>query len=278
MKGRHIAYRADELAFIQARQAESRQAIHAAFVIAFGRTDVAVTHIKALCTRMGWTSRAPYTPDEDAIIRARYADSPTEAVARAIGRTTRSVYHRARQLQLTKSAAFLASAQSGRLTPGDSRGASTRYAKGQTPANKGAKRPAGWAPGRMRETQFSAHAQSWNTQPIGAERIIGGYRWTKVRDERRVRWDQNWRQTHILSWESVHGPIPSGWCLKCLDSNRLNCDPSNWHLIERGVLPLINGGKGSRLSYDHAPEDLKPTVLAVAKLRRAAKQRRGQPA
>lgn len=54
MKGRQISYSKEELAFLEWRQAMSRRALHAAFVAEFGRADVQLKHIVALCDRRGW--------------------------------------------------------------------------------------------------------------------------------------------------------------------------------------------------------------------------------
>ncbi|TJV51135.1 MAG: HNH endonuclease [Mesorhizobium sp.] len=54
MKGRQIRYTDEELAFLEWRQAFSRRELHAAFVARFGRADVTLEHIKALCSRKGW--------------------------------------------------------------------------------------------------------------------------------------------------------------------------------------------------------------------------------
>jgi hypothetical protein len=54
VRGRRIRYSDEELAFIEWRQAMSRPTLHAAFAEHFGRTDVSVDDIKALCTRKGW--------------------------------------------------------------------------------------------------------------------------------------------------------------------------------------------------------------------------------
>jgi hypothetical protein len=56
VKGRQIRYSDEELAFIEWRQAMSRRALHAAFVAEFGRADVTLDHIKALCSRRKWNT------------------------------------------------------------------------------------------------------------------------------------------------------------------------------------------------------------------------------
>jgi hypothetical protein len=127
----------------------------------------------------------------------------------------------------------------------------------------------------MKETQFG-NKPVWNHQPIGATRIDSeGYEWTKVQDLPKVRTDVNWRPTHTLRWEAVHGPVPKGHALKCLDGNRLNTAPENWESVPRGVLARLNGGPHKkRVAFDAASADIKPTVMALAKLEHAAATRR----
>jgi hypothetical protein len=275
MNGRRIAYSADELLFVCARRHLPRAELHWAFVAKFGRRDVEVRHLKALCTRNGWTTdRAAFSPDDDAVLRERFADTATAQLAADMGRSYGSVVARAKLLGLRKSDAFRASRASGRLQRGDRIGAATAFKKGHAPKNKGVKRPEGWAPGRMRETQFGAGMPSWNTKPIGSVRVIDGYEFTKVKNGDGAVWTANWKQTHVIKWEALHGPIPVGHCLKCADGDQLNTAPTNWHLIPRTLLPRLNGSRGTRLRYDAAPAELKPILLTTAKLAHAISRRR----
>lgn len=54
MKGRQIIYSAAELAFIEARRQLPRAQLRTEFVEEFGRADVSVMHLHALCKRKGW--------------------------------------------------------------------------------------------------------------------------------------------------------------------------------------------------------------------------------
>lgn len=54
MKGYPISYSAAELAFIELRQCMTRRLLHAEFVRAFGRADVTLGALTALCKRKGW--------------------------------------------------------------------------------------------------------------------------------------------------------------------------------------------------------------------------------
>lgn len=117
--------------------------------------------------------RRTWTVAEDAVIRRRYANEPTEAVARDLGRSVGSTYQRAYAMGLKKSADYLATPAACRLHFGDDNpGKSYRYPKGHVPANKGLRRP-GWGPGRMKATQFKAGTRA------KVNKIPGGcWEWT----------------------------------------------------------------------------------------------------
>jgi len=154
------------------------------------------------------------------------------------------------------------------------------FAKGQEPPNKGKRCPEGVG-GRhpnARRSQFKKGATPHTYRGAGHQRIDSkdGYvvmiveepnPWTgaKTRPVHKHRW----------LWEQANGPIPDGYCLKCLDGDKLNTDPSNWTLIERGVLPHLNGGRfKKRLAYDEAAPELKPVLMTAAKIKHAMHKRR----
>jgi hypothetical protein len=275
VKGAPITYSEAELAFISARRHLPRAEICAAFVLAFGRTDVRVEHITGLCKRKRWgTARATYSAADDAVLIERFADTPTAELAAMLKRPAGSVTHRARRLGLTKSAAYLATPASGRMQPGTTIGARTQFPKGGQPANKGRTYPKGWSPGRMASTQFRAGQDVWNHKPIGFERVAGQYTFTKVSDLKNVPWTVNWKLTHVLKWEALHGPVPDGQCLKSRDGDRLNTDPENWQLVAKAIMPRLNGGRSKRLGYDVAPAELRPILLKVAQIAHAMKHAR----
>lgn len=110
-----------------------------------------------------------------------------------------------------------------------------------------------------------------NWKPIGAERIsIDGYRERKIHDGLPLQ--SRWRLVHLIEWEAVNGSVPPGFCLKALDSDRLNNDPENWKLIPRAMLPALNGGRHKRRpAYDEAAAALKPSLLALAEVETRAR-------
>jgi hypothetical protein len=111
-------------------------------------------------------------------------------------------------------------------------------------------------------------------KPVGTERLSKeGYREIKIHDGMPLQ--SRWRALHLVEWEKINGPIPTGMCLKCLDGDRSNVDPSNWEDISRGVLARLNGGPHKRrLAFDQAEPEVKPLVMAMAKLQHRAHQRK----
>lgn len=145
-------------------------------------------------------------------------------------------------------------------------GRTGRYDKGAVPMNKGRKMP--FNPNSAR-TQFQKGAKPHNTNFIGHERVCkDGYIEISVAEiNPHTGADRRYVHKHRHLWEAVNGKVPDGMCLKCLDGNKLNTNPENWKLIERGMLPRLNNRWGR--NYDTAEPQVKPSILAVAMLETA---------
>ena len=161
-------------------------------------------------------------------------------------------------------------------------GRTGRIERGNIPFNKGkACEPGkgGRHPNSMK-TQFPKGGRrgraAENYKPIGSERISkDGYIERKVNDGLPLQ--ARWKAVHRINWEAVHGPLPAGMFLKCLDGNRANTDASNWEALPRGAQPYLNGHRG--FDYEAAAPEVRPSIIAVAKVRHAAKRvRTGQRA
>ena len=87
---------------------------------------------------------------------------------------------------------------------------------------------------------------------------------------------RRWRGVHLIRWEEANGPLPPGHCLKCLDGDKLNTAPKNWACVPRALLPRLIGGNRHRnlLPFDEAPPELRPILLATARLEHAAREAR----
>lgn len=220
------------------------------------------------------TARHKWTDRDVALLRAQYPDTKTELVAAVLGMPIGKVYTKAHALGLKKSAAFLASDQSGRLE--GQRGESHRYGKGHVPANKGLRRP-GYARGRMTETQFKKGGLPHTTVPIGTERFRMGYWWVKVRDDLRPM-RKCWISKHQHLYEQAHGPIPAKHLVRFKDGNRQNLTLENLECVSRSQHASTKG-------LQVLPPDIKQIHILRAAITRhihkhrppAPKKRTGRP-
>ena len=184
-----------------------------------------------------------WSPGEDAILRARYPDTPMPALRAALpGRSAVAIYVRAAALGVRRSEAYLASPAACRLRRGDEVGKAHRFQPGHAPWCKGRRMP-GYGPGRMRETQFrrgerhGVAARRW--VPIGTERISkDGYRERKINDGLPLQ--ARWRAVHLLLWESVHGPLPPGHAVAFVNGDRTDIRIENLALVTRAELMRRN--------------------------------------
>lgn len=153
-------------------------------------------------------------------------------------------------------------------------GRTGRFVKGQESWSKGKPNPGAQHPNskatRFQKGNRTGRAnQVW--KPIGTRRVSkDGYIEVKIHDGMPLQ--SRWRALHLVRWEEVNGPLPKGHALKCLDGDKGNTDPSNWEAIPRALLPRLNGRFGRE--FDSAPAELKPTILATAKLEHAAREAR----
>lgn len=120
----------------------------------------------------------------------------------------------------------------------------------------------------MRETQFKAGQRGSRWQPIGSTRLVDGYQYTKVRDIRSTKggrgfvpWTRNWKPTHILLWESLHGPVPARHAVAFKNGNRTDIRPENLELVHRRALMARN-------TVHNLPKPLAQTVQLLGALRR----------
>lgn len=122
--------------------------------------------------------------------------------------------------------------------------------------------------------QFKKGLIPHNTRPMWSERVDrDGYIEMKVPVRNPFTGHSTrYMHKHRYLWEQVNGPLPKGMCLKSVDGNRRNTDPANWIAVPRAFLPRLNGHFGR--DYDSAPSELKPVILAIAKLEHKAREKR----
>ena len=123
-------------------------------------------------------------------------------------------------------------------------------------------------------TQFKAGHLPRNSRYEGHERLCKfGYVEISVTETNpHTGFERRYVLKHLHLWKQLSGPLPVGMCLKCLDGNRQNTDPSNWVAIPRAMLPRLSGRFGR--GFETAPADIKPAIMAVTRLEHAVRQKR----
>lgn len=147
------------------------------------------------------------------------------------------------------------------------------FSKGQTPANKGKKMP--YNPNSA-ATRFKKGQRPHTFRGAGHERIDKKEGYVVMIVDEPNPWSGGETrpvQKHRYLWERANGPIPEGHVLKCMDGDKTNCDPSNWKPVPRGMMPRLNG-RWTGLNYDAAPAEIKPAIMATARLDHAVRQAR----
>lgn len=141
------------------------------------------------------------------LLREEFADSRTDDLAAALGRTYSQVAQKAAALGLKKSATYLASPAAHRLD--GVKGLGSRFKAGQSAWNKGLKGVVG-VQEACRATQFKPGSKPHTWVPVGTYRInADGLLDVKVNDEpgpSKVRW----HPVHRVVWEQANGPVPAG--------------------------------------------------------------------
>lgn len=154
------------------------------------------------------SARHPWRPAELELMRRAYPHHATAEIALALGRGERSVYMKAAELGLKKSAAYLQSPAACRLRRGDGVGKAHQFRPGHTPWNKGIKGSTGNHPNTAAH-RFARGNKPQTWRPIGSLRITrDGYLQRKMTDTHYT--PRDWVGVHRLVWEAAHGPVPAG--------------------------------------------------------------------
>jgi hypothetical protein len=209
-----------------------------------------------------------WTAEDVARFVARYPHESTLTLARELRRSVRALYVRAKQLGLTKTAEYRASPAACRFRRGGNVGAAFRFKKGHVTWNKGLRRP-GYAPGRMRETQFKKGERRGVAvrlyKPIGTERISkDGYLERKTNDDLPLQ--ARWRAVHLLLWEAAYGPVRKGHAIAFRNGDKRDIRLDNLECISRRELMARN-------TVHNLPKPLAETIQLLGALKRQIQRR-----
>lgn len=140
-------------------------------------------------------------------------------------------------------------------------GRSRRFEKGNIPWNAGTKGQR--LTGANRASFRKGHVPS-NLKPLWSERIESKYGYIEIKVPEcnpHTGHPTRYRYKHVWVWEQKHGPVPKGHVVAFVDGNNLNCNIDNLMLLSRSELLHMN-----QHNYKNQPGELKPSVLALAKL------------
>jgi hypothetical protein len=260
-----IPYSKAEMRWLEANRMMIISDYHRAFCKRFRRKDITAPNLHWLRKRKKWKVDRS-TPGRYAGRRLKY--SPAEIVwLRDNCTMVIDAYHRAFCAEFERTDITVGALHSMRKSEGWKTGRTGQFPKGNIPWTAGKKIG---TKGRSADTQFKKGNRPRNAKDVGHERVgTHGYVEISIRERNpHTGYDRRFVLKHRLLWEKMHGRIPKGMCLKCKTNDPLNTDPSNWELIERAVLLSLN----SR-GYDDAPDEIKPTIMNIAKLQRGIGKR-----
>lgn len=200
----------------------------------------------------------PYSPVDTQYIIDHFPHVPTTHLCKALNRNYGSVAKKAHSLGLKKTAAYLKTQASGRLTAQSVRGFNTRFKTGGISWNKGKKQQdymSAQAIKKSSATRFKKGNTPHNIKYNGHERIdTEGYTLIRVSAKKYV-------LKHRLIWEQANGPIPKSMVLVFKDKNKQNICLENLELITRAEL-------GNRNRITQYPTELQATIKTLNKLKK----------
>ena len=105
-----------------------------------------------------------------------------------------------------------------------------------------------------------------NGDPIGSEKIIGGYRYIKVRKSSGGFY-KDWEREICLVYKNAYGDIPEGYMVVTLNGDKLDACPENLALISKKVAARMANGHGKSFWSNSA--DITKAGIAVCELDQA---------
>lgn len=120
--------------------------------------------------------------------------------------------------------------------------------------------------GILKSKETRARNCAMNGEPIGSAKIIGGYRYIKVRKSSGGFY-KDWEREIRIVYKSVHGDIPKGYMVVTLNGDNLDARPENLALISKKVVARMANGHGKSFWSNSA--DITKAGIAVCELDQA---------
>ena len=152
--------------------------------------------------------KAVWTEDQLELLRSFYPRFKTADIAFMVGHSLHTVYRKANELGLEKTAEFVAQEAARSMGRPDHPARAHQFRKGQAVWNKGTKGVAGIQE-ECRATQFKPGQSPSNTLPIGSTKLAkSGVLLQKVSNDPGNN-SKRWRAVHELVWVRANGPVPA---------------------------------------------------------------------
>ena len=141
-------------------------------------------------------------------------------------------------------------------------GRTGRIEKGAVSWNKGKRGYMG-----ANTTSFKKGNRPHNTQYLGHERASkDGYIEISIAETNpHTGYERRYKCKHVWLWEQTNGPIPKSHAVIFRDGNNRNFGEDNLLLVTRAELLCLNLHR-----YHEQPAELKPSILALAKVEAVA--------
>ena len=120
--------------------------------------------------------------------------------------------------------------------------------------------------GILKSKETRARNCAMNGEPIGSAKIIGGYRYIKVRKSSGGFY-KDWEREICLVYKNAYGDIPEGHMVVTLNGDKLDARPENLALISKKVAARMANGHGKSLWSNSA--DITKAGIAVCELDQA---------
>ena len=120
--------------------------------------------------------------------------------------------------------------------------------------------------GILKSKETRARNCAMNGEPIGSAKIIGGYRYIKVRKSSGGFY-KDWERENCLVYKSAYGDIPEGYMVVTLNGDKLDARPENLALISKKVAARMANGHGKSFWSNSA--DITKAGIAVCELDQA---------
>ena len=120
--------------------------------------------------------------------------------------------------------------------------------------------------GILKSKETRARNCAMNGEPIGSAKIIGGYRYIKVRKSSGGFY-KDWEREICLAYKNAYGDIPEGYMVVTLNGDKLDARHENLALISKKVAARMANGHGKSFWSNSA--DITKAGIAVCELDQA---------